>query len=91
MRDEGPGKLLRSPRKCLDLEEQEELVELDSSGDEVEGEARIEFVPVISYISPSLGRLVSPLKVHPPVYLLDPAPSSWPTSCPFLCPCPCRC
>ena len=87
MRDEGPGKLLRSPRKCLDLEEQEELVELDSSGDEVEGEARIEFVPVISYISPSLGRLVSPLKVHPPVYLLDPAPSSWPTSC----PCPCRC
>jgi hypothetical protein len=86
VRDEGPGKL-RSPRKCLDLEEQEELVELDSSGDEVEGEARIEFVPVISYISPSLGRLVSPLKVHPPVYLLDPAPSSWPTSC----PCPCRC
>ena len=85
MRDEGPGKL-RSPRKCLDLEEQEELVELDSSGDEFEGEARIEFVPVISYISPSLGRLVSPLKVHHH-YLSAPAPSSWPASC----PCPCRC
>ena len=84
VRDMGPGKLQRSPRKCLDLEEQEELEELevDSSGDEFEGVARTEFVPVISYISPSPGRLVSPLKVtlH---YLAAPAscPASFPSSC----------
>ena len=95
LRDEGPGKLLRSPRKCLDPEEQEEQeeldeLELDSSGDEFEGVARIEFVPVISYISPSPGRLVSPLKVtlH---HLAAPAPASCPASFPTSYPSSCRC
>ena len=50
--------------------------------------ARTEFVPVISYISPSLGRLVSPLKVTRPS-LGAPAQPPAPSSCPSLLPCSC--
>ena len=49
------------PRPIAGGEEQVEGQEEEH--EEEEEEARTEFVPIISYISPSLGRLVSPLKV----------------------------
>ena len=47
----------------LPPDDKDELGRAEESEKEVEEESRTEFVPVISYISPSLARLVSPLSV----------------------------
>lgn len=61
MADRGPCKNVFSQDSPYD--DNDDTGRVEESEKEDEEESRTEFVPVISYISPSLARLVSPLSV----------------------------
>ena len=61
MADRGPCKNVFSHDFLFD--DKDDVERAEESEREDEEESRTEFVPLISYISPSLARLVSPLSV----------------------------